>query len=253
VQNSNEFVGKVALVTGGTRGIGRAVVWSFAHQGCRVAFCYHSNRTAADDLCREAEAKGFVVEGEPVDVADATAVTRWVDGVLARHERVDILVNNAGSFPKQTVLEMSHDDWERVLRLNLSSVFYCCKAVLPAMIRQGGGAIVNLASIAGKRGSAYHAHYAAAKGGVLALTRSLARELIVHNIRVNAVCPGRIETDLLLADAGSGDQERWRADTPFRRLGTAEEVAAAVLFLASSAASYIVGETLDVDGGLLMD
>jgi 3-oxoacyl-[acyl-carrier protein] reductase len=166
---------------------------------------------------------------------------------------VDVLVNNAGSFRKTNVAEMEPDEWDQVLRANLYSVYYCCRAVLPYMVRQGGGRIVNMASIAGKRGSANHAHYAAAKGGVLAFTRSLAREVIGQGIRVNAICPGRIDTEMLQADAGVGDTARWLADTPIRRLGTVEEVAAATLFLASSASSYIVGETLDVDGGLLMD
>jgi NAD(P)-dependent dehydrogenase (short-subunit alcohol dehydrogenase family) len=148
---------------------------------------------------------------------------------------------------------MEPSEWDAVLRANLYSVFYCCQAVIPHMVQQGGGSIVNMASIAGKRGSANHAHYAAAKGGVLAFTRSLAREVIGQGIRINAVCPGRIDTEMLQADAAAGDEARWRADTPIRRLGTPEEVAGAVLFLASPAGSYIVGETLDVDGGMLMD
>jgi NAD(P)-dependent dehydrogenase (short-subunit alcohol dehydrogenase family) len=139
------------------------------------------------------------------------------------------------------------------VRTNLYSVFYGCQAVLPGMIAAGGGAIVNIASIAGQRGSARHAHYAAAKGGVLAFTRSLAREVIEHNIRVNAVSPGRIATDLLVNDQTAHEFARWMADTPARRLGTPEEVADAVLFLASPASSYLVGETIAVNGGLLME
>lgn len=143
--------------------------------------------------------------------------------------------------------------WDDVIRANLYSVFYTCRAVLPMMIAAGNGAIVNMASVAGQRGSALHAHYAAAKGGVLAFTRSLARETAAQHIRVNAVSPGRIGTDLLLADASEADHIRWRADTPAQRLGTPEEVAAAVLFLLGPGATYITGETISVNGGLLMD
>jgi 3-oxoacyl-[acyl-carrier protein] reductase len=246
-----EFVGRVVLVTGGSRGIGRAVVQAFAAQGAQVAFCYRSDQAAAQSLCEAAA--GRQVAAYQADVGDLAAATTLVNTVAARYGRLDVLVNNAGHFPRTPVADMDPIEWDGVLHSNLYSVFYCCRAALPHMARQGGGSIVNLASIAGKRGSAYHAHYAAAKGGVLAFTRSLAREVIGQGIRVNAVCPGRIATDLLWADAGPNDAARWQADTPIRRLGTPAEVAAAVLFLAGAASSYIVGETLDVDGGLLMD
>jgi 3-oxoacyl-[acyl-carrier protein] reductase len=252
VHETGDFAGRVVLVTGGSRGIGRAVVLAFAAQGAVVAFCYRRDHAAAVELCQEAVANGLVVTAHQADVTDLAAVEQWVAEVMRRHGRIDVLVNNAGHFPKTPVAEMTPAEWDSVLRTNLTSVFYCCRAVLPIMAQQGGGSIVNLASVAGKRGSAFHAHYAAAKGGVLAFTRSLAREVISQGIRVNAVSPGRIATELLLADqAAEGD--RWQADTPIRRLGTPAEVAAAVLFLASPTAGYIVGETLDVDGGLLMD
>jgi NAD(P)-dependent dehydrogenase (short-subunit alcohol dehydrogenase family) len=187
------------------------------------------------------------------DVSDRTAVDRMVAGVLAGDGRIDILVNNAGAFPRSAVLEMSDEEWDHVLRTNLYGAFYCARAVLPTMIAAQTGVIINIASIAGQRGSAFHAHYAAAKGGLIAFTRSLAREVIQHNIRVNAVAPGRIETDLLLEQASEEERARWLNDTPIRRLGTPDEVAAAVLFLASPESSYIVGETLAINGGLLMD
>ena len=167
--------------------------------------------------------------------------------------KIDVLVNNAGTFPAHAVVDIDDDEWNLVLQTNLYATFYCCRAVLPGMIAANEGAIVNLASMAGQRGSAYHAHYAAAKGGVLAFTRSLAREVIRHNIRVNAVSPGRIATDLLLDHSDPAEYARWMADTPAQRLGAAEEVAAAVVFLASPASAYIVGETIAVNGGLLMD
>ena len=250
---SGDFAGQTVLVTGGSRGIGRAVVLAFAAQGAQVAFCYHSNHAAASALCQEAAAAGWTVHAYQADVADQAQAETFVDQAVARFGRVDVLVNNAGRFARTPVAEMDPVEWDQVIRSNLYSVFYCCRAVLPHMARQGSGCIINLASIAGKRGSAYHAHYAAAKGGVLAFTRTLAKEVIGQGIRVNAVSPGRIATDLLLAEAGPDEEARWRADTPIRRLGTPEEVAAAVLFLAGAGAGYIVGETLDVDGGLLMD
>ncbi len=229
------------------------MVLAFAAQGAQVAFCYRSNGEAANVLCQQAHEIGLKVRGYQADVADLTQVVQLIDGVVADFGRVDVLVNNAGTFLKTPVASMEPEEWDQVLRADLYSVFYCCRTILPHMVRQGGGNIINMASIAGKRGSADHAHYAAAKGGVLAFTRSLAREAIGQGIRVNAICPGRIDTEMLQADAGAGDDVRWLSDTPIRRLGSAQEVAAAVLFLASSASGYIVGETLDVDGGLLMD
>ena len=251
--HTQTFSGKVVLVTGGSRGIGRAVTLAFARQGAAVTFCYRSDRAAADQLCREGDEAGLRIAARQADVSRPDEAAALVQQTAAEAGRLDVLVNNAGIFVAQPVLDMTDAAWDRVLRTNLYSVFYCSRAALPPMIAQGGGAIVNIASIAGKRGSYHHAHYAAAKGGVLAFTRSLAREVIGHGIRVNAVCPGRIATDLLLDGADDAEHARWRADTPIRRLGAPEELAAAVLFLASSAASYVVGETLDVDGGLLMD
>lgn len=248
-----QLAGSIGLVTGGSRGIGRAVTLALAAAGCRVVFCYRRDHEAAQAVCAGAAAVGGEAIACQADVSDRSAVDSMVANVLAAHGRIDILVNNAGIFPRTPVTEISDAEWEQVLRTNLTAPFYCCRAVLPAMIASRSGAIVNIASIAGQRGSAYHAHYAAAKGGLIAFTRSLAREVIEHNIRVNAVAPGRIETDLLGATASESERNRWQVDTPIRRLGSAAEVAAAVLFLVSPASSYIVGETLAVNGGLLMD
>jgi len=245
--------GQVALITGGTRGIGRAIALALAAQGCRVQVCYRSDAAAAQQLSAEAASQHWQVAAQCVDVGERAAVEAWIAAVVAQERRIDILVNNAGIFPRTPVLEMRDDEWEQVLRTNLTSAFYCSRAVLPSMIAAKTGAIINIVSVAGQRGSAFHAHYAAAKGGLMAFTRSLAREVIGHNIHVNAVAPGRIATDLLLEQADAREQTRWQADTPIRRLGTPEEVAAAVVFLASPTSSYIVGETLSVNGGLLMD
>ena len=247
------FAGKRVLVTGGSRGIGRAIVLAFARAGADVIFCYRRNAEAAAAVTEAAMGCAGHAVGYQADVGDAASVAALVAQVEAAHGAIEILVNSAGSFPATKVIDMTPADWDEVVRANLYGVFYCCRAVLPGMIAAGGGAIVNLASIAGQRGSAQHAHYAAAKGGVLAFTRSLAREVIEHKIRVNAVSPGRIATDLLLDVQTPDEYARWMADTPARRLGTPEEVADAVLFLASPASSYIVGATLAVNGGLLME
>ena len=250
---AGDFAGKRVLVTGGSRGIGRAVVLAFARAGADVAFCYRRDREAAEEVIATAQGFAGQVAGYQADVGDPVSVAELVAQVEAMHGAVEVLVNNAGAFPATKVIDMSFAEWDEVVRVNLYGVFACCQAVLPGMIRASGGAIINVASVAGQRGSARHAHYAAAKGGVLAFTRSLAREVIEHNIRVNAVSPGRIATDLLL-DAQTGEEyARWMADTPARRLGTPEEVADAVLYLASPASSYVVGATLAVNGGLLME
>lgn len=245
-----DFARKRVLVTGGARGIGRAIVLAFARRGATVIFCYRRDHAAAEEVIQAAATFGGRVTGVQADATDPTAVTVLVAQAPGP---IDVLVNNVGSFPATKVIDMTPAEWDEVVRTNLYSVFYCCQAVLPGMIAAGSGAIVNIASIAGQRGSARHAHYAAAKGGVLAFTRSLAREVIEHNIRVNAVSPGRIATDMLVNAQSAHEFARWMADTPARRLGAPEEVADAVLFLASPASSYIVGETIAVNGGLLME
>ena len=251
--STREFAGKVALVTGGSRGIGRAIVLAFAGLGCKVTFCYRSDRAAAESVCQEAAAYGWQVTAAQADVGFSDQAQRLVDGVLAEHGRIDILVNNAGVFPRRPIVEIDDAEWEEVMRSNLYSAFYCSRAALPTMMRQHGGAIVNIGSISGKRGSRYHAAYAAAKGGLFAFMRSLAKEAIPYNIRVNAVCPGRVATDIFGEQMTPAELERFLREAPIGRLSSPEEVAQAVVFLASDASSYIVGETLDVDGGLSMD
>jgi 3-oxoacyl-[acyl-carrier protein] reductase len=248
-----DLAGKAVLVTGGSRGIGRAIVLAFAALACETVFCYRADHGAAAEVVQEASARGWHVSARQTDVTDRAAVDALVAQVQADFGRVDVLVNNAGYFPAAAVVDIDDAAWEAVVRTNLYSVFYASRAVLPGMYAAGSGAIVNIASIAGQRGSAFHAHYAAAKGGVIAFTRSLAREAIRHHVRVNAVSPGRIATELLIGAPDEQEYARWMADTPARRLGTADEIAATVLFLASTASSYIVGETIAVNGGLLMD
>ena len=250
---SDEFAGHVVLVTGGSRGIGRAIVLAFAERSAHVTFCYRTDAAAAAAVVAEARGHGGTITAAQADVGVSAQATALVADVLARHGRLDVLVNNAGVFPRRPFAEISDAEWEDVLRANLFSAFYCARAALPAMIAAGRGAIINMASISGRRGSAFHAHYAAAKGGLLALTRSLAKEAIPHGIRVNAVAPGRIDTDMMVVGYRTEEAARLLRDVPIGRFGTPDEVARAVLFLASEASSYLVGETIEINGGLLMD
>jgi 3-oxoacyl-[acyl-carrier protein] reductase len=255
---TGEFAGQVVLVTGGSRGIGRAIVLAFAERGAHVTFCYRADAAAAAAVVAEAAAAelrghGGTITAAQADVGVSAQATALVADVLARHGRLDVLVNNAGVFPRRPFAEISDAEWEDVLRANLFSAFYCARAALPAMSAAGRGAIINMASISGRRGSAFHAHYAAAKGGLLALTRSLAKEAIPHGIRVNAVAPGRIDTDMMVVGYRTEEAARLLRDVPIGRFGTPDEVAQAVLFLASDASSYLVGETIEINGGLLMD
>ena len=247
---SYDFTGQVVLVTGGTRGIGKAVSLAFARYGATVVAAYHRDRVAAEQLVQEGVQWPGTVRTAQVEIGDSRAVNELVATIAQTDGPVTILVNNAGIFPHNAIVNIDDDEWAQVLQTNLTGAFYCARAVLPAMITAKHGVIINIASIAGQRGSAYHAHYAAAKGGLLAFSRSLAREVSQHHVRVNAIAPGRIETEMLMAQAGNGEQERWLRETPLQRLGTAEEIAAAVLFLASPAGAYIVGETLAVNGGI---
>lgn len=253
IDRPDEFAGKVVLVTGGSRGIGRAIVLAFAQLGAHVTFCYRTDAAAAESVVQFADGHGWTVVARQADVGYSDQAEQLVADVLARCGRLDILVNNAGVFLRRPFVEISDTEWETVLRANLYSAFYCARAALPAMMAAGRGIIINMASLSGRRGSANHAHYAAAKGGLLALTRSLAKEAIPHGIRVNAVSPGRIATEMLAVGYRPDEMGRLLRDVPISRMGTPEEVAQTVLFLASDASSYIVGETIEINGGLLMD
>ncbi len=246
-----EFDGKVVLVTGGTRGIGRACAKAFAAQGARVAICGRSAEAAdaaAQAIAGESggEVRGFVADvGNPESVA---ALIRSIEEFLGP---IDILVNNAGITRDGLLMRMKDEDWDAVIATNLSGAFYCCRAVARAMLKKRAGRIINLSSIIGLRGQAGQANYAAAKGGVIAFTKALAQELASRNVTVNAVAPGYIDTDMT---GQLTDEQRTAVidKVPLKRSGTADEVAAAVCFLASDAAGYITGSVLTIDGGLSM-
>lgn len=248
---SDDLTGRVALVTGGSRGIGRATCLALAARGAAVLVHYHASQAAAEEVVATIRAHGGRASAAADDLLDPEAGARLASAAQGSLGPVDILVNNAGEFGRAAVADMPDALWERALALNLTAPFRCARACIPSMRAGGWGRIVNVSSQAAYTGSANHAHYAAAKAGLLGLSFSLAKELGPSGITVNVVMPGRIATDMLAADLPARRAE-WLSQTPLRRLGAPEEVAAAIAFLASGAAGYITGAVLQVGGGLVM-
>lgn len=243
------------LVTGGSRGIGKAICLVLARRGWVVLINYQKNERAALDVREQIQAEGGVAEIFQADVADRDSVKAMLADIKARGYWVHALVNNAGITRDKLLPMMSGDEWESVISTNLNSAFYCIKEVIQKMIVRKSGGIVNVASVSGMRGQVGQANYGAAKAGMLALTRTLAREVGRYNIRVNAVAPGFIETDMLSAMSESAAVRDMLEQTrehhvPLKRFGKAEEVANVVAFLLSAESSYLTGQALVVDGGL---
>jgi len=246
-----ELQGKVCLITGGSRGIGRATALAFADAGADIAFNYSQSKDAAMALVTEIEAKGVRCRAYQADIANADQVQAMVKAISQELGHIAILVNNAGITRDKTFLKMTKEQWDEVLRVNLDGVFNATKAVLPEMAELGWGRIVNVSSIVGQTGNYGQANYAASKGAIITFTMTIAREMARKNITVNAVAPGFIETDMT-KNVPEPALAQVKNMTPMGRLGKPEEIADAIVFLASPRASYITGQVLAVNGGMYM-
>jgi 3-oxoacyl-[acyl-carrier protein] reductase len=243
--------GRTALVTGGSRGIGRAVAIALADEGADVAINYVSSETAARDVAEHIKKMGRRAILAQADVSDYPDTFRMAQDVVREFGHLDILVNNAGINSDKTFTKMDHASWRKVLGTNLDGVFNCTKVFVDQMLTQGYGRVVNMTSVIGQIGNFGQANYAASKAGVAAFTKSLAKELAGKGVTVNAVAPGFIETEMV-ANIPDKVKERLLAQIPLHRFGTAEEVARAVVYIVSSDGDYITGAELSINGGLLM-
>lgn len=246
-----KLAGRTALVTGGSRGIGKAIVWSLAREGAKVAFVYRSNQEAAEQLIKDLELDQREAFAIQADVSDAAAADQAVQQVLDRWEKIDVLVNNAGIIRDGLLAVMTAEQWLEVIDTNLNSVYRFCHAAMRPMMSARHGRIINLSSVAAHFGNAGQSNYAASKGGIEGFTRCLATEIARRGITVNAVAPGFIETDMTV-DVRKAAEGEIKKRIPCRRLGRPEDIANAVSFLASDEASYITGHVLTVDGGLTL-
>ncbi|HEY3874640.1 MAG TPA: 3-oxoacyl-[acyl-carrier-protein] reductase [Candidatus Kapabacteria bacterium] len=252
------FVGigekRVAIVTGGSRGIGRAIVEQLFQQGYSVAAA--SNDPAGQEMAEELTKKSMTpgklkVQHAIIDVRDAVVTQAYIDGVIAEHGRIDLLVNNAGVTKDGLLMRMSEADWDFVLDINLKGVFNMTKGVLRTMMSQKSGKIINVASVVGITGNAGQANYAASKAGVIGFTKSIAKEVASRNITVNAIAPGFIETDMT-AKLNDAQREAMLVNIPLKRAGKPADIANVVGFLASPASDYITGQVIAIDGGMVM-
>ncbi|HUX92483.1 MAG TPA: 3-oxoacyl-ACP reductase FabG [Ignavibacteriaceae bacterium] len=247
-----DFSSKTVLITGGSRGIGAACVKLFANANADVAFTYSSNQTAAKKLASEIS-KTKKIKHYMVDLNSATEIEECTQKIISDFGMIDILINNAGIWKYGKADELTLEEWEETIRINLTGTFLFTKAVIPTMKKNRFGRIINISSTAGQRGEPFYSHYASSKGGVIALTKSLAAELGEYNINVNCVAPGWVITDMSAGVFSDSEyKEKVRNDIPVKRIATAEDIAGPVLFLASDLARHINGEILNVNGGSVL-
>ena len=241
---------KTAIITGASRGIGRGIALEFAKQGANIAFTYSSSVDAANALEKELTDLGVKAKGYQSNAADFDAAQELAKEVHTEFGSIDVLINNAGITKDNLLMRISEDDFDKVIEVNLKSVFNLTKAVIRPMMKQRKGSIINMSSVVGLKGNAGQANYAASKAGILGFSKSVALELGSRNIRSNVVAPGFIETEMT-AKLDEKVVEGWRNEIPLKRGGTPEDIANACVFLASDMSAYITGQTLSVDGGML--
>ncbi|MCA9242988.1 MAG: 3-oxoacyl-[acyl-carrier-protein] reductase [Phycisphaerales bacterium] len=246
-----DLTGRVALVTGGSRGIGRAICIALAHEKCDIAVNYRSHAEAAEEVVRELKDMGVRAKAFQGDVSDSEQSNNMIESVMSEFGHVDVLVNNAGITRDRSFVKMKPEEWREVLLVNLNGPFNMTSRLLPQMIERNWGRIVNISSIVAQMGNFGQSNYAVAKGGLIAFTKTLAREVAAKGVTVNAVAPGFIETDMTAA-VPDKVLDVVRQLTPVGRLGRPEEVARAVRFLAAPQASFITGEVINVNGGMYM-
>lgn len=242
--------GKVVLITGATRGIGKAIAEKCAEQGAHIAFTYASSAEKAKTLCEALRQKGVTAEAYQSDAANFEAANKLIADVAAKFGTIDVLINNAGITRDGLLMRMSEEQWDEVMETNLKSVFNLTKAAMRTMLKARSGSIINMSSVVGVKGNAGQANYAASKAGILGFTKSVALEIGSRNVRCNAVAPGFIETEM----TGALDEavvQQWREAIPLKRGGTPEDVANLCVFLGSDMSAYITGQTINVDGGML--
>ncbi len=243
---------KVAVITGASRGIGKATAFLFAQAGCNLLINYHAKEKDALEVVSAAEKLGVTAKAFPADVSQKKQVDEMIKFTIEEFGKIDILINNAGIWKYAPIDEMTERQLKETVEVNLLGTFYTTTSSVPHMIKQKSGNIINISSTAGQRGEPFYSHYAASKGALISLTKSLAVELAPHNIRVNCVAPGWVDTDMSRASLSGEGREKILQQIPLRRVATPEEIAAGVIFLASDLARFITGEIINVNGGSVL-